>query len=134
MVNRLSGWWLLLNKLRLWGTKHKIPSMGDISASLAFVSSMQHRDHMKSNYINLYLKPPVGHYSVLQFDKMDEIVEAGYIYAKPLIKNWLKKNPVTVSFNQTGSPRRREIRKSWTPVNNIASTSGVRRRNRTATQ
>jgi hypothetical protein len=43
------------------------------------------------------LTPPVGEYGTLEYDKMDIIVEKGYNYAKPIIDDWVKKNPWLVS-------------------------------------
>lgn len=84
----LSGWWLLWNKVNPFAKTVSVPSMGDVSAALAYVSSEQHKDRMKAECIDLYLRPPVNDYGTLQFDKMDEIIDVGYRYALPRIRAW----------------------------------------------
>lgn len=84
----LSGWWLLWNKINPFAKTVSVPSMGDVSAALAYVSSEQHKDRMKAECIDLYLRPPVNDYGTLQFDKMDEIIDVGYKYALPRIRAW----------------------------------------------
>jgi lysophospholipid hydrolase len=59
----------------------QIPSMGDISERLAWVSADRHKKKAKADS-DLFLEPPVGNYGVLEYDKFDEIVELGYAYAK----------------------------------------------------
>ncbi|TYZ65208.1 hypothetical protein PybrP1_003983 [[Pythium] brassicae (nom. inval.)] len=86
----LSGWWLLWNKMNPFAKTVSVPSMGDVSAALAYVSSEQHKDRMKAECIDLYLRPPVNDYATLQFDKMDEIIEVGYQYALPRIRAWAR--------------------------------------------
>jgi lysophospholipid hydrolase len=84
----LSGWWLLWNKLNPFSKTVVVPSMGDVSAALAYVSSEQHKDRIKEECIDLYLRPPVKDYGTLEFNKMEEIIEVGYNYALPRIKAW----------------------------------------------
>lgn len=86
----LSGWWLLWNKINPFAKTVSVPSMGDVSVALAYVSSEQHKDRMKAECIDLYLRPPVNEYATLQFDKMEEIIEVGYRYALPRIQAWAK--------------------------------------------
>lgn len=91
----LSGWWLLWNKINPFAKTVIVPSMGDVSAALAYVSSEQHKDRMKAECIDLYLRPPVNDYGTLQFDKMEEIINVGYKYALPRIQAWAKRVLVT---------------------------------------
>lgn len=84
----LSGWWILWNKLNPFSTTAMVPSMGDVSAALAFVASSQNKERIRNECINLYLRPPVQNYGTLQFDKMDEIIRLGYEYALPRIREW----------------------------------------------
>jgi lysophospholipid hydrolase len=84
----LSGWWLLWNKLNPFAKTVSVPSMGDVSAALAYVSSEQHKERMKAECIDLYLRPPVLDYGTLQFEKSEEIIKVGYDYALPRVKAW----------------------------------------------
>ncbi|KAG6976770.1 hypothetical protein JG688_00001013 [Phytophthora aleatoria] len=85
----LSGWWLLWNKLNPFAKTVAVPSMGDVSAALAYVSSEQHKDRIKEECVDLYLRPPVKDYGTLEFNKKDEIIEVGYKYALPRVKAWM---------------------------------------------
>ncbi|TDH65688.1 hypothetical protein CCR75_006896 [Bremia lactucae] len=85
----LSGWWVLWNKLNPFAKTVAVPSMGDVSAALAYVSSEQHKDRIKEECVDLYLRPPVKDYGTLEFSKMEEIIEVGYKYALPRIKAWM---------------------------------------------
>lgn len=87
----LSGWWLLWNKLNPFAKTVTVPSMGDVSAALAYVASEQHKDRIRDECIDLYLRPPVKDYGTLQFDKMAEIIRVGYEYALPRIQAWAER-------------------------------------------
>lgn len=39
----------------------------------------------------------------LEFDRFDEIVEKGYNYAKPLVDEWVLKNPWLIGSNTTAA-------------------------------
>ena len=88
----LSGWWLLWNSLNPFVATVKVPSMGDLSNSLRWVSSDVHR-RRTSSASDLHLDPPIKNFGTLEFDKFDEIVEKGYLYAKPIIDEYVRKNP-----------------------------------------
>ena len=92
----LSGFWLMVNSLNPFTKTVRVPSMGDLSQKLIWVSSKIHLSEVMNN-ADLFLTPPVSHYGTLEFDKMDEIVELGYEYAKPRIDAFIKENPWVVS-------------------------------------
>lgn len=77
-------------------TTVRVPSMGDISELLIWVSSEQHRKSVAA-VSDLHLTPPVQDYGTLEYDKFDEILAVGYEYAKPIIDEWVKENPWLVS-------------------------------------
>lgn len=95
----LSGWWVLWNKLNPFQKTALVPSMGDVSVALAYVSSEQTLERVKQNSIDLYLRPPVAKYGTLEFDKMDEIIQVGYDYALPRIQEFLRKQEVSLQEN-----------------------------------
>lgn len=90
--NELSGLWLLYNSWNPFVQTVKVPSMGDINERLSWVSSeITRKDNIK-NSVDLFLRPPVGHFGTLEYDKIDEIAKIGYEYAKPLVKKWAEEN------------------------------------------
>jgi predicted acylesterase/phospholipase RssA len=74
--------------------------MGDISDMLIWVSSEQHRKSVRA-VSDLHLTPPVEDVSTLEYDRFDEIVEKSYQYAKPLIDEFVQKNPWIVSYEKS---------------------------------
>ena len=94
--SHLNGWWILWNSWNPFIKTVNIPSMGDISERLAWVSGERHKKKVKE-HIDLFLQPPVGNFGVLEYDKFDEIVALGYEYAKPRVDHFVKKYPHLVS-------------------------------------
>jgi len=96
----LSGWWVLWNSWNPFVKTVHVPSMGDISDMLIWVSSEQKRKAV--NLISdLHLTPPVQDIGTLEFDKFDEIVEKGYLYAKPIVDEWVRQNPSLIPSTNT---------------------------------
>lgn len=79
-----------------------VPSMGDLSELLIWVSSEQHRKSVAA-VSDLHLTPPVQHIGTLEYDKFDEILDAGYNYAKPIVDEWVRQNPWLVSHKRNTS-------------------------------
>lgn len=92
----LSGWWLLFNSWNPFAKTVKVPSMGDISDMLIWVSSLQHLRNVKMTS-DLHLAPPVQDVGTLEYDRFDEIVQTGYMYAKPLVEEFVRKHPWVVT-------------------------------------
>jgi len=88
----LSGMWLLWNSWNPFVQTVKVPSMGDINERLSWVSSERTKKDIIKNKVDLFLRPPVGNFGTLEFDKIDEIVKIGYDYAKPLVEKWAEEN------------------------------------------
>jgi len=90
--SNLSGLWLLWNSWNPFVKTVCVPSMGDLSQKLMWVSAMRHLTTANKS-VDLFLTPPVHEYGTLEFDKFDEIFEKSYEYAKPMIKEFLKEKP-----------------------------------------
>jgi len=83
----LSGSWLLWNKINPFSETVRVPSMGEISSSLMWVSSERHLESTRRDpRVDLFLTPPVQKYGTLEYDKYEEIVEKGYKHAKEQLK------------------------------------------------
>ena len=46
---------------------------------------------------DLHLAPPVQDVGTLEYDRFDEIVQTGYMYAKPLVEEFVRKHPWVVT-------------------------------------
>jgi len=66
--------------------------MGDINEQLSWVCADRTKKEIINSKVDLFLRPPVNHIGTLEFDKIDEIVEAGYKYALPLVREWAEEN------------------------------------------
>ena len=93
----LSGFWLLLNSWNPFAKTVRVPSMGELSQKLIWVSSLQHLKTVVNKHVDLFIVPPVEHYGTLEYDKFDEIFEKAYIDAKPRVDSFLEKRPWLVS-------------------------------------
>ena len=63
----------------------RIPSMGELSKRLVWINGKRHKQTVSDN-CDLFLSPPTHEYGTLDFHLFDEILQAGYDYAKPKIK------------------------------------------------
>ncbi len=70
----LIGLWLLLNSLDPFETTVRVPSMGELSRKLIWLSANNRRDELKEE-ADLFLSPPAKEYGTLQSDNFDEIDE-----------------------------------------------------------
>ena len=78
----LSGFWALLNRWNPFSSIPNPPSLSDIQARLAYVSSVDALERAKNTPGCLYMRPPIDAYGTLEFAKFDEIYQVGYAYAK----------------------------------------------------
>jgi len=92
----LSGWWVLWNSWNPFLKTVQVPSMGDISDMLIWVSSEKHRKAVKL-VSDLHFTPPIQDVGTLEYDRFDEVVEKSYLYAKPIVDEWVRLNPWLVS-------------------------------------
>ncbi len=81
----MSGWWLLLKQIF---TSTPTLSLTDIQFRLAYVSCVPKLEEAKATPGCIYLKPPVGHFTTLDFGKFDQIYAIGYAYGKETISQW----------------------------------------------
>jgi len=61
--------------------------MAEISAQLTYIRSVEQLDAVKEK-IDVYLKPPVTHLSIMDWDKHIETHGLGYQYARDTVKTW----------------------------------------------
>ncbi|KPI44220.1 Lysophospholipase nte1 [Cyphellophora attinorum] len=81
----LSGFWMLLNRWNPFSSVPNPPSLSDIQARLAYVSSVDALERAKNTPGVLYMRPPVDAYGTLDFGKFDEICELGYQYGREFL-------------------------------------------------
>lgn len=81
----LSGFWSLLNRWNPFSSIPNPPTLSDIQARLAYVSSVDALERAKTTPGCLYMRPPIDAYGTLEFGKFEEIYEVGYAYAKEFL-------------------------------------------------
>lgn len=82
-----SGWRVLANRLRPWGVRRFFPNIFEILARTAIVASAREA-RRAAEAADLYLRPPTDRWKLFDMDRLDEIAEAGYRYAAPVVADW----------------------------------------------
>ncbi|KAI1074939.1 lysophospholipase NTE1 [Whalleya microplaca] len=113
----LSGMWAFFNRWNPFSTIPNPPTLAEIQARLAYVSSVDALERAKTMPGCVYMRPPVDEYGTLEFGKFDEIYEMGYKYGKdffaklkedgmlPLVEETEEKK----ALRRTMAPRRASI-------------------------
>ncbi|KAJ8102015.1 hypothetical protein POJ06DRAFT_194638 [Lipomyces tetrasporus] len=83
----LSGFWVLFNRWNIFSRHPNVPSMADVQARLAYVSSVGALEKAKALPGCIYMRPPIDQYATLDFGKFEEIYGVGYEFAKDFLNN-----------------------------------------------
>ena len=81
----LSGFWAAMNRWNPFSAYPNPPTLSEIQARLAYVSSVDALERAKTTPGCLYMRPPIDAYGTLDFAKFDEIYEVGYAYGKEFL-------------------------------------------------
>ncbi|RHZ78801.1 hypothetical protein Glove_156g41 [Diversispora epigaea] len=95
----LSGWWVILNRFNPF-RRTTMPTMADVQSRLAYVSSVKTLEEAKTIPGCLYMQLPVQQYGTLEFNKFDEIFEAGYKAGKEMLKKFKEEGKLRDILNQ----------------------------------
>jgi NTE family protein/lysophospholipid hydrolase len=82
-----SSWQILANRLNPLGQPLKVPSIFEILSRCASLSSVQQVDAMRV-LADLYIHPPTERFSMFDWDRVDEMAEAGYEHARRVLAQW----------------------------------------------
>lgn len=80
-----SPWAALLSRINPFQKPKKVPNILQIMARATMINSIRRRNDVRRD-VNYYLRPPVEGFGMLEFEAIDAIVEAGYLYAKEEIE------------------------------------------------
>jgi lysophospholipid hydrolase len=113
----LSGFWVLLNRFNPFSTFPNPPTLGEIQARLAYVSSVDALEKAKTTPGCRYLVPPVQAYGTLEFGRFDEIYNVGYEFGKRYLGQLRDEGVIPVmeeteekrNLRRTMAPRRASI-------------------------
>ena len=113
----LSGAWALLNRWNPFSSYPNPPTLSEIQARLAYVSSVDALERAKATPGCLYMRPPIDAYGTLEFAKFDEIYQVGYVYGQEYLGKLREKGLLPVmeeteekrNLRRTMAPRRASV-------------------------
>lgn len=113
----LSGFWSVFNRWNPFSTLPNPPTLSEIQARLAYVSSIDNLERAKNMTGCLYMRPPIDPYGTLEFGKFDEIYKVGYAYGKDFLDRLKNEGSLPIpeeteekrKLQRTMAPRRASI-------------------------
>ena len=108
----LSGMWAIFNRWNPFSNYPNPPTLSEIQARLAYVSSVDALERAKTTPGCLYIRPPIDPYGTLDFGKFDEIYEVGYRYGMEFLER-LRERGVLPSVEE--SEEKRKLRRTMAP-------------------
>ena len=108
----LSGAWALLNRWNPFSSFPNPPTLSEIQARLAYVSSVDALERAKTTPGCLYMRPPIDPYGTLDFGKFDEIYQVGYKYGQDFLERLRQKGLLPVMEE---TEERKQLRRTMAP-------------------
>ncbi|KAJ5209284.1 hypothetical protein N7449_003663 [Penicillium cf. viridicatum] len=113
----LSGFWSVFNRWNPFSSLANPPTLSEIQARLAYVSSFDNLERAKNMPGCLYMRPPIDPYGTLDFGKFDEIYKVGYAYGKEFLDRLKSEGSLPIpeeteekrKLQRTMAPRRASI-------------------------
>ena len=113
----LSGAWAFFNRWNPFSSHTNPPTLAEIQARLAYVSSVDALERAKTMGGCMYMRPPIDDYGTLDFGKFDEIYELGYRYGKEYLQGLrdrgvlplMEETEAKKALRRTMAPRRASI-------------------------
>ncbi|KAK4991112.1 phosphatidylcholine and lysophosphatidylcholine phospholipase [Elasticomyces elasticus] len=108
----LSGFWASLNRWNPFSSYPNPPTLSEIQARLAYVSSVDALERAKNMPGCRYMRPPIEMYGTLDFAKFDEIYQVGYAYGQKYL-NDLREQGILPVMEET--EEKRNLRRTMAP-------------------
>lgn len=108
----LSGIWASLNRWNPFSSYPNPPTLSEIQARLAYVSSNDNLERAKTTPGCRYMRPPIEEYGTLEFGKFDEIYQVGYQFGKKYLAD-LREEGVLPVMEET--EKQRNLRRTMAP-------------------
>lgn len=102
----LSGAWAFWNRWNPFSPHPNPPTLSEIQARLAYVSSVDALERAKTTPGCLYMRPPIDPYGTLDFAKFDEIYRVGYEYARDYLTKVHDEGLLPLAVKQTEEKRK----------------------------
>lgn len=85
----LSGWQALQNKLNPFAPQQNLPNLLALLYRTVEIGSVhEQKTRLKQGLADLYLRPPVEQFAMMEHKAIDAIAEVGYRYAREEIARW----------------------------------------------
>ncbi|KAK5108966.1 phosphatidylcholine and lysophosphatidylcholine phospholipase [Meristemomyces frigidus] len=108
----LSGFWASLNRWNPFSIHPNPPTLSEIQARLAYVSSVDSLEKSKNIPGCRYMRPPIEAYGTLEFSKFDEIYQVGYQFGKKYLEGLREEGVLPV---MDGTEEERNLRRTMAP-------------------
>lgn len=108
----LSGFWASMNRWNPFSSYPNPPTLAEIQARLAYVSSVDNLERAKKIPGCRYMRPPIEPYGTLDFGKFDEIYQVGYQYGQKYLEG-LRAEGVLPIVEET--EEKRNLRRTMAP-------------------
>lgn len=108
----LSGFWTLVNRWNPLSSTPNPPTLGEIQARLAYVSSIDALERAKTAPGCRYMRPEVLNYGTLEFAKFEEIYNVGYEFGKKYLAD-LREQGVLPTMEE--SEEKKNLRRTMAP-------------------
>ncbi|KAF7543524.1 hypothetical protein G7Z17_g10669 [Cylindrodendrum hubeiense] len=113
----LSGAWAFFNRWNPFSSHPNPPTLAEIQARLAYVSSVDALERAKTMAGCIYMRPPIDDYGTLDFHKFDELYLLGYKYAQDFLQKMREQGVLPLveeteakrALHRTMAPRRASI-------------------------
>lgn len=113
----LSGFWSVVNRWNPFSSIPNPPTLSEIQARLAYVSSIENLERAKTMPGCLYMRPPIDPYGTLEFGKFDEIYQLGYAFGRQYLERLRSEGSLPIpeeteekkKLQRTMAPRRASI-------------------------
>ncbi|KAH7160274.1 hypothetical protein B0J13DRAFT_540861 [Dactylonectria estremocensis] len=113
----LSGAWAFFNRWNPFSSHPNPPTLAEIQARLAYVSSVDALERAKTMAGCIYMRPPINDYGTLDFHKFDELYMLGYTYGKEFLQKMrdqgvlplVEETEAKRALHRTMAPRRASI-------------------------
>ena len=113
----LSGAWAFANRWNPFSSHPNPPTLAEIQARLAYVSSVDNLERAKMMTGCIYMRPPIDDYGTLDFHKFDELYKLGYTYGQDFLQKMrdqgvlplVEETQAKQALHRTMAPRRASI-------------------------
>ncbi|WAO95146.1 Lysophospholipase NTE1 [Fusarium falciforme] len=113
----LSGAWAFVNRWNPFSSHPNPPTLAEIQARLAYVSSVDALERAKAMAGCIYMRPPIDDYGTLDFHKFDELSSLGYKYGQEFLQKMrdqgvlplVEETEAKKALRRTMAPRRASI-------------------------